>query len=353
MAELNNIIFSFFLLFFGYFCTKYILLFFQKSKYDFLRDNQFHKPQAFHKESTYRLGGVTIFSFLILVFLYLYFFKSIFLFEYISFCTLFFILGLTDDLKINIAPKFRLLTMSVLLVILVIYNGIYIEKTGLEFLNYLLKIDIFALIFMCLCFLFIINGCNLIDGFNGLLGIHALIIFVILFFINFTNNNNELIFFLFYSILLILIFLKFNFPKAQMFLGDSGAYLVGVLIAVSVVKTSILNPSISPFFFCVLLFYLFFEVFFSFFRKLIVVRQSPLFPDSQHLHMILYKFFLKKQKKKLNLHYKVSLYINLIYVVLIIPGVLFIKDGLFCRYYFFILLIFYIYFYRKLNQNMR
>ena len=137
---------------------KYILLIFKKSKYDFLRDNQFYKPQAFHKESTYRLGGVTIFSFLILVFLYLYFFKSIFLFEYVSFCTFFFLLGLIDDLKINIAPKFRLLTMSVLLVILVIYNGIYIEKTGLEFLNYLLKIDIFALIFMCLCFLFIIMG---------------------------------------------------------------------------------------------------------------------------------------------------------------------------------------------------
>ena len=28
------------------------------------------------------------------------------------------------------------------------------------------------------------------------------------------------------------IFLKFNFPKAQIFLGDSGAYIVGILIAI-------------------------------------------------------------------------------------------------------------------------
>jgi len=353
MAELNNIAFLFLLLLFGYFFNKYLLLIFQKSKSNFLIDNQFQKPQAFHKTPTYRLGGLTIFVLLILVFSYLYFFKNIFFFEYVSFCTLFFVLGLADDLKIKIKPKFRLLLMGSSLIILVIYNEIYIEKAGIELLNHLLSIDIFALFFMCLCFLFIINGSNLIDGFNGLLGIHTLIILVVLLFINFFNGNNDLMYILLYVSLLILIFLKFNFPKAQMFLGDSGAYLSGVLIAVSVVKTSILNPSVHPFFFCILLFYLFFEVFFSFFRKLFVVRQSPLFPDNKHLHMLLYKFFLKGKKTKLNLHCAVSIYINLVYLSLIIPGIFFIKDGLFCRYYFFTLLILYIYFYRMLYKKVK
>ena len=96
--------------------------------------------------------------------------------------SLFFILGLVDDLKINIRPKFRLLIMIGLLIILVIKNDFYIEKSGLNFLNNLLETDIFALIFICICFLFIINGSNLIDGFNGLLAIHTLIIFIVLFF---------------------------------------------------------------------------------------------------------------------------------------------------------------------------
>ena len=155
--------------------------------------------------------------------------------------------------------------MIILLITLVIYNDFYIEKSGLEFLNHLLKIDIFSLFFICLCFLFIINGSNLIDGFNGLLGFHALAIFIILLVINLIGENDNLAYILFYICLVVLIFLKFNFPKAQMFLGDSGAYLVGTLISISTIKTSIANPSISPFFFCVLLFYLFFEVFFSFF----------------------------------------------------------------------------------------
>ena len=64
-------------------------------------------------------------------------------------------------------------------------------------------------------------------------------------------------------------------------------------IALSVIQTSIANPTISPFYFCILLFYLFFEVFFSFFRKLIKEKKSPIYPDEKHLHMLLYKSICK------------------------------------------------------------
>ena len=351
--ELNNIIFSVFLIFFGYFFGKYLLLTFKKSKTNLLADNQFQKIQAFHENSTYRLGGIIIFSLLVLVFLYLYFFRNIFSFEYVSFCTLFFLLGLTDDLKINIAPKFRLLIMITFLVILVTSNEIDINKTGLEFLNNLVEIDIFSLTFMCLCFLFIINGSNLIDGFNGLLGIHSLVIFIVLFIINLINANNDLIYILFYVSLLTLIFLKFNFPKAQIFLGDSGAYLIGILIAISVIKTSILNPSISPFFFCILLFYLFFEVFFSFIRKISIERKSPLFPDQKHFHMLLYKMLIKKNINKLKSNYSVSIIINLTFLILTIPAILMMNNGMFCKYYSIIFFLIYLFSYKIVNEKIK
>ena len=66
--------------------------------------------------------------------------------------------------------------------------------------------------------------------------------------------------FLFYIYLkktkLLLIFLNFNFPKAKIFLGDSGSYFLGAFIAISTIETSIANPTISPFYFCILMFYL-------------------------------------------------------------------------------------------------
>ena len=349
---LNNIIFVFFIIFLGFFFNKYLLFFIKKIKTNLLVDDQFTKPQAFHESSIPRLGGVNLFFLLIITFTYLFFSKNIFYFEYISFSLFFFILGLIDDLKINIAPKLRLIMMIVFSVLLVAFNDIHINKTGLAFLDNLVAIDIFSLMFICLCFLFIINGSNLIDGFNGLLAIHALIIFIILFIINFLNENNNIAILLFYISIATLIFLKFNFPRAQIFLGDSGAYLLGALIAISVIQTSNLNPSISPFFFCILLFYLFFEVFFSFFRKIIIAKQSPLFPDNQHLHMLLYKLLFKKNKKKLNSNYTVSIYINLIYLLLLIPAIFFMDHGLFCRYYFFGMLVFYIYFYKILCKKV-
>ena len=98
-----------------------------------------------------------------------------------------------DDLRINIRATIRLALMIVVLVLLVKYNNFYIENTGIEILNNWIKnSEIFSLIFICLCFLFIINGANLIDGYNGLLGIHSLLILVNLFLVNFLNENNNL-----------------------------------------------------------------------------------------------------------------------------------------------------------------
>tara|TARA_Y100000590_G_scaffold307970_1_gene347715 strand:+ start:363 stop:1418 length:1056 start_codon:yes stop_codon:yes gene_type:complete len=350
--ELNNILFSLLLILFGYLLNKYLLLFLNKSKLNLLSDADYKKPQAFHEKKTYRLGGTTYFILLFLSSLYLFKSKNIYLSEYISFCSVFFILGLLDDLKIKILPKFRLFAMTGSLLILVIANELYIQKVGLEFLNYLLEIDIFSLIFIMLCFLFIINGSNLIDGFNGLLGIHTLIIFSILFIINIYFSNLELSYILFFIILSLIIILKFNFPSAKLFFGDSGAYLLGTLTAISIIKTSVINPNISPFFFCILLAYLFFEVFFSFFRKIFVVRQSPLLPDNKHLHMKLYKFLLKKGKSKSSSNYLVSIYINTIYLLLILPAIIFYDDGVFCRYYFFILFIIYIYLYKLVSKKI-
>jgi UDP-N-acetylmuramyl pentapeptide phosphotransferase/UDP-N-acetylglucosamine-1-phosphate transferase len=350
---LSNIIFLVSIILFALLFNKYLLFFFKKINTNLLVDDQFSKPQAFHKNPIPRLGGIALYCLLAIIFTYLFFSKNIFYFEYISFCSLFFILGLIDDLKINIAPKFRLIAMIVFLIILIASSNIYINRTGLAFLDNLIEIDIFSLIFICLCFLFIINGSNLIDGFNGLLGIHSLVIFITLLIVNFTHDNNSISFILFYISLFIIIFIKFNFPKAQIFLGDSGAYLIGSLIAITTIQTSNLNPSISPFFFCILVFYLFFEVFFSFFRKILISKKTPLLPDNKHLHMLLYKMLFNKYKKNLNSNYMVSIYINLIYFLLILPGIYFMEDGLFCRYYFFSLIIFYIYFYKTLYKKTK
>jgi len=257
-----------------------------------------------------------------------------------------FFLGFSEDIKFKINPKYRLLLMIVLLSLFIFFFSINISGIDIDFLNSLMKINILSTFFILLCFLFIINGANLIDGFNGLLTIHLLIINIILLFINLNNGHHHLTMTITAQIVVLISFLLFNFPKAKMFLGDSGSYLFGSLVALNIINTNNLNPNISSFFFCILLFYLFFEVFFSFFRKL-YLRKSPLRPDECHLHMLLYNF-LEKSRKFKDSNYLNSVIINLIYMCVILPAFFFNDNGFVCRYWFFSLLALYIVFYSLL-----
>ena len=350
--DLNNLILTCILISFGLLFYKYFLFILNKYNLKMFIDNELKKPQAFHQFPIPTAGGLGIFFSFLISCLYLFLSKQIIYYEFLSFCSLFFILGLLDDLKLNIRPKFRLILMVVFLITLVISNKFYVENTGIEFLNRFLEIDIFSLFFICLCFLFIVNGSNLIDGYNGLLGIHTLIILTNLFFVNHFNGNNDLAFFIFLPIITVIIFLIYNFPKATLFLGDGGSYFLGTFVAIAVIKTSIANPEVSPFYFCILLFYLFFEVFFSFIRKIVLEKRSPLFPDNKHLHMLLYKILVKRNKNKLKSNYYVSIIINIAYSILIIPSIFMMKNGLFCKYYSLIFFIIYIFSYRALSNKI-
>ena len=160
------------------------------------------------------------------------------------------------------------------------------------------------------------------------------------------NSNLEFSILLISQIVILLSFLLFNFPHAKIFLGDSGAYLMGSLIALNTIITNNLNPNISSFFFCTLLFYIFFEVFFSFFRKL-KQNKSPIYPDNKHLHMLSY-FKISSYHGKYKANYLNSVIINLSYLILILPGLYLMNSPILSRYWFFILLLIYIIIYSRL-----
>ena len=212
----------------------------------------------------------------------------------------------------------------------------------------MLKNEIFSTFFVLICFLFIINGANLIDGFNGLLTINLIIINVILTYINLNNSNLEFSFVLIAQIIILLTFLLFNFPNAKIFLGDSGAYLAGALVALNTIISNNLNPNITSFFFCTLLFYLFFEVVFSFIRK-VIQNKSPIHPDNMHLHMLTYYKIVPKFGKNSS-NFINSIIINIIYLFLILPGFYFQANPTLSRLWFFALLLIYTIIYSRLYR---
>ena len=155
-------------------------------------DDDFNKPQSFHSEPVSRSGGLSGIISLTIFFVFYYFIFNEFLFDYFILSFVMFLLGFMEDIKIKINPNYRLLMMIFILLLFIFFSSINIQSLDLQFLNTWMKNGIFANIFILLCFLFITNGSNLIDGFNGLLTIHLLIINSILFFINLNSGNENL-----------------------------------------------------------------------------------------------------------------------------------------------------------------
>ena len=313
-----------------------------------LLDKDFSKPQAFHDTPVSRSGGVAVIISLSIFFYIYYLLYAVVLYDYIFISCSVFVIGFLDDLRINIKPSSRLITMIILLFTSIYMLPVKILNIDIPFLTTLMTSHMFSSIFVLLCFLFVINGANLIDGFNGLLTINLIIINIILTYININNDNLEISLLIISQIIILLSFLLFNFPSAKIYFGDSGAYTMGALAGLNTIITNNLNPTISSFFFCTLLFYLFFEVFFSFLRKLLQ-KKSPIYPDDKHLHMLSF-YKISNRFGKIRANYLNSIFINLFYVILIIPGLYLMNEPKLSRYWFFILLLIYLAIYSRLYR---
>ena len=76
-------------------------------------------------------------------------------------------------------------------------------------------------------------------------------------------------------------------------LGDAGAYIISFFVGYLIIKCHISNLNISPYFFIAIIWYPCFENLFSIIRKF-KSNSSPLVPDNNHLHQLIYTLFKKK-----------------------------------------------------------
>ncbi len=328
--------------------TFFIFLLSQKFINRYLLDQDFDKPQSFHSTPTPRCGGIAAaISLIVLILIINTIFNNLY-YDFLLISLGLFLVGFIDDVKYKISPNLRLLLMIIILLTSINIFEIEIQHLDLNFLNNWLQNRFFSIFFISLCVLFIINGSNLVDGFNGLLAINLIFINSILLFINLENENNDFSFFLTGQLIILLSFLLFNFPTAKIFMGDGGSYLFGTLTSLNVIYTNNLNPNVSSFFFCILLFYLFFEVFFSFFRK-IYLQKSPFMPDRSHLHMLVFfklkDYFITEKSNYIN-----SLLINFVFFIITFPSIFFRHNGYICKIWFLSLIVIYILIYLRLYR---
>ena len=100
-------------------------------------------------------------------------------------------------------------------------------------------------------------------------------------------------------------------------LGDTGAYLISFFIGYLIINCHKFNPNISPYFFITLVWYPCYENLFSIIRKL-KSKFSPLAPDNNHLHQLVYKLIKNRFfKQKLFANNISSLLINSVNLLIV------------------------------------
>ena len=134
---------------------------------------------------------------------------------------------------------------------------------------------------------------NLIDGYNGLAGIVALICCFALAYVALQVGDRQLA-----ATVLVLAgatagFLVWNYPRGLIFAGDGGAYLWGAVIGIASILLVLRHQQVSPWFPMLLLIYPVWETVFSIYRK-IVRGQSPGVADALHFHQLIYRRIVRE-----------------------------------------------------------
>jgi UDP-GlcNAc:undecaprenyl-phosphate GlcNAc-1-phosphate transferase len=193
-----------------------------------------------HKIPTPTLGGISIFAafYIPLIGLLIYENKisQLFTSDYNLVVGLFtggaiiFALGILDDLK-EIKPLHKL-AVQILAATTVYYFGFRIVRLSIPFYHSPLELGFFGYFITLFWIVGITNAINLIDGSDGLAA--GISIFVVLNLLITSILNNSTLLILFSLALLggLIGFLRYNFPPAKIFMGDTGSQFVGFIISI-------------------------------------------------------------------------------------------------------------------------
>ena len=253
-----------------------LFFFFLNQRYGFGTDSK-SGVQKLHLQNTARTGGIALVTAFIFA-IVLYFsdagderlakFILISIFPVVG-------SGFVEDITGKVQPFIRLFLSFSSAALFYFLLQVVIQRSGIDFFDQILDIDTYAFILTMLAIAAVLNGTNLIDGLNGLLAFYTMIVLFLLAILLYQFDDHFYFMISLFCLSAILGFVFFVFPFGKLFLGDGGAYFLGIMLSFLVITTINNHPIVSPWFALLLIIYPFFELQVSILRRLIK-KQSPL-----------------------------------------------------------------------------
>ncbi len=244
-------------------------------------------PHTLHQKSTSRFGGIAIFLSLFIVSFTEQNLDYEFLRILLICCFPVFFMGILDDFKVEIKPINRIIIAFPSAFAAYYFLGTEAYSLDIIFIDKLFSIKFFSILFICFAISGMVNAFNMIDGINGLVLLYVLTIcfLVILFHGSISTPEINLMFVAtFFSVLGVFIL---NFPFGRIFLGDGGAYFLGIALSIGIIKLYQVN-SFSPWYVLGTFIYPVTDVMVSIIRR-IIAKISALEPDNKHLHHLIFR----------------------------------------------------------------
>lgn len=278
-----------------------------------------------HKVEIPRMGGIIIFSIVLIIILSFYGnINSIRLF--LIGLLVIFLCGLLDDL-FNLSWKAKLFIQVFAVILLTSRFIFYFDQ--IVFFGFILPFPISYLI-LYFFILGTINSINMLDGLDGLVSGYTILAIMFLGFLSFYKND-ILLSILSISILgALLAFLKYNSFPAKIFLGDTGSLVIGYFLVFISIDSQRLYTGRSmdltfPFFFFGLPIMDMLKVIVKRIRK----KRLPFVADQEHIHHILISHKIR--------HKTAVFLIHLISILFMLNAVLNLK---YKNYFYLFILVF-------------
>ena len=241
-----------------------------------------------------RVGGVLIVVFLVLHVLFQVVVIEYPIFSVETYCLImggltFFLVGLYEDLRGALSARFRFTFMLVLAGRLVsLFPDFVLRKTAIDWIDSLFFSNSVAIFFMsCICLVFLTNAFNTADGANGLVSGISLVVVLALTEIGVSSIEPLL-----YAVAVsCVLFLIFNLGTGRFFLGDGGAYFLGSVVALFIIRASN-ETDVSTWYLIALITYPILDLVWSVSRRL-AKGSSPFTPDNEHLHNLIFAYVVR------------------------------------------------------------
>ena len=198
--------------------------------------------------------------------------------------------GVWEDVRRHLAPLLRAVAGVLSALLAVVVLGASINRLGIPGVDALLRAwPILGAALTVVALGALPHAVNMIDGFHGLAGAVSAMILAAIGYVAFKVGDTQIMVLAGAGVGALIGFLFWNWPRGDIFLGDTGAYFLGFVAALLATLLVHRHPQVSPWFALSVLLYPSWELLFSVYRRRVLRGRPGMLADTLHLHHLVHR----------------------------------------------------------------